>query len=448
MDKEMKDLIAHLTEAAASKAEAAIQDESAVRAVQALDLIQKNRDYLSLLECIVAVEEAVGAAKGWGDPSVADGKPWGWTMDDIRGLTGGHLHQLETTGLVRRAYSSNNHLYLRAADVDALKKAVEAARERKAEQEAWDRLEGGSGFLKAFQPSEQEALAYREVLADHDGLDYWADAVAPKVVGLERCKKAVLLALASTTDRHESKNRVHVLLWGPPETGKTAVARVAARLGGGWSSGAGRRTSKVGLTADASGQDLTPGILPRHHQGAVGVDELDKFAGEDQSGLLEAMEEGVVTINLGKFSTQLDAEVIVVATANHVAPLSPELVSRFDLVVHTALPSVEQAQAIAQDVITWWDRPKARQTVNLGAFLAWVREYEPEIPDTVRGEAVRNVNRYIRMGRETRPRRIESILRVAKSVARLNHRDVAREDVDRAIDLIAEMNDREEGSES
>ena len=156
------------------------------------------------------------------------------------------------------------------------------------------------------------------------------------------------------------------------------------------------------------------------------------------------MDSNQIRPSLRWLSTQLEVEVIAFATANHVAPLSPELVSRFDLVVHTALPSVEQAQAIAQDVITWWDRPKARQTVNLGAFLAWVREYEPEIPDTVRGEAVRNVNRYIRMGRETRPRRIESILRVAKSVARLNRRDVTREDVDRAIDLIAEMNDREE----
>jgi DNA replicative helicase MCM subunit Mcm2 (Cdc46/Mcm family) len=63
-----------------------------------------------------------------------------------------------------------------------------------------------------------------------------------------------------------------------------------------------QRTSKVGLTADASGDEITLGALPKAHKGIICIDELDKFTDKDRQGLLEAMEEGKVQIDVGKHS--------------------------------------------------------------------------------------------------------------------------------------------------
>ena len=63
----------------------------------------------------------------------------------------------------------------------------------------------------------------------------------------------------------------------------------------------GTRASKVRLTCDASQGELTEDALPTNHKGAVGVNELDKFGSDDQAGLLDSMEEGVIPVAVGKF---------------------------------------------------------------------------------------------------------------------------------------------------
>ena len=173
---------------------------------------------------------------------------------------------------------------------------------------------------------------------------------------------------------------------------------------------------------------------------------MDKFSGEDQSGLLEGMEEGRVTINIGKFvGDTLDAEALVVATANDVDKLKPELLSRFDFAVEMSLPTTEEARDIASDLIEHWDRPKATQQEDLAKYLKWVRGHDPQIPQSVRDAAKRLVgDNFIQLVGETRPRKIESVIRIAKSLARLNCRDVTVDDVRKAMLLSRELNRREE----
>ncbi len=71
------------------------------------------------------------------------------------------------------------------------------------------------------------------------------------------------------------------------------------------------------------------------------------------------------------------------------------------------------------------------------------RQREPEIPQDVREQAKDIVAQYIIYSRETRIRRLESILRVALSVARLNRRDVEIRDVQRAIKLLNDAKSEE-----
>ena len=180
--------------------------------------------------------------------------------------------------------------------------------------------------------------------------------------------------------------------------------------------------------------------LVRHPLGQG--DELDKFSVEDQAGCLDAMEEGEVHIQV--VGCPPPAEAIVVATANEVGRLKPELLDRFDFTVEVDLPSTHEAEEIMREVVEWWNRPKAQGTWSLGKFLRWVREHTPEIPQNVREQAKDVVAQYIVYSRETRIRRLESILRVALALARLNRRDVTVQDVQRAIRLLNDAKPREE----
>lgn len=300
-----------------------------------------------------------------------------------------------------------------------------------------------SKFLEDVQVDSADIERFEAILTSQDGVEYWAEAVAPKIVGLVEVKRALLIALASLPDIAGDRNRIHVLLWGEPGTAKTELAREVLRFGGGW---ADHGTSDVGLTADASGDELVPGLLPANHRGAVGVDELDKFAIGDQNGVLEAMETGEVTVNRGPFvNVRLPAEAIVVATANRLDKLRAELASRFDFTIEMTMPTVQQAREIMDDRIVWWNRPKGKDTEDLAKFLGWIRDFMPNLSESVRTQARALMDDYILMSGETRVRRLERVIRIALAIARLNRRDVVLQDFKRAIATIQESRATRDG---
>lgn len=433
-------------------------DEGPTLEDRVVELCGKNAAYARFLRHILAEERAIEAAggfyvRGQNVYNPMNPRPEGWELSGIQRrdpeFTGGHVAQLERYSLVFRAYDSQQYHLFRLADREAVERAL-ASLDRLAQEERASAVLGlaARDFLGNVRLTDEDGKRFEALLAEGtDPLDYWFPAVAPKIVttlSVERAKKAALLTLASTDDRHDNKNRIHTILHGPPETAKSRIAYAAtAKMGGVWAAG---RSTKVGLTADASQGDLTPGALPRAHKRPLGVDELDKFSSEDQSGLLEGMEEGRVTINIGKFvGDTLDAEALVIATANEIEKLKPELLSRFDFAVEMSLPTTEEARDIASDLIEHWDRPKATQQEDLAKFLKWVRQHDPQIPQSVRDAAKKLVgDNFIALVGETRPRKIESVIRIAKALARLSRRDVTVDDVRKAMLLSRELNRRSE----
>ncbi len=409
-----------------------------------VELCRKNPDYYSFLWQILDIEDKVRVDGDgfWKDGDGFGKKPYGWQLDDIEEMTGGHLSHLCQRGVVykQEKVSSNKYKYYLLTNAETTRKALTRIAEMKENEQSFELLSKARGFLSNMEVTDEDIERFKEILKENDGLEYWFDAVAPKIVGMKLHKKGILMALASTEDKYEDKNRVHVLLVGEPETGKSKLAWTVVSLGGGWTSGT--RASKVGLTFDASQGELTLGALCVNHKGCVGVNELDKFSGEDMAGLLDSMEEGVIPVAVGKFiGHMLPAETIVVASANDIFRVKPEVVSRFDFVVKTQLPTRTLAKDMWADMVDNWDLPKAKQTEELGKFLKWVRDFDPQIPQSVRDKAKELGHTYIEYAGEVRPRRLQSIIRVAKALARLNRRDVEIGDMERSLKLINQANE-------
>ncbi len=274
-----------------------------------------------------------------------------------------------------------------------------------------------------------------------DGTDmvaYWAQRINPKILKLEYEKTAALLSLASVQDRFGDRGRIHVLLYGEPGTAKSAIGDwLVHNLG---IFGASHRTTDVGLTADVSGNEITIGALPQADGNAIYIDEVEKFRQKrDWYGLLESMEEGEIIITAGKTRTRLSARCRVIASANTIDKLPPELIDRFDFKVEMHIPELEEEKEIIVSVIDSWRREKAEYYgEKLRGYLEWIKNYEPEINEETREVFGELMQMFIDLNEEVRGsmRKKESLLRVVSTVAKLNRREVQTDDFIRAVEML------------
>jgi len=359
----------------------------------------------------------------------------GWKMEDIEGLNGGMIAQMKEAGIITESpYHSNKHSYWILADdwylyEIALTRLFEEYENR--EHEVSIEPVDVSKYKENFE----------ELVKQHDMLDYWAKFINPKVTGLEHVKKAILLSIASTNDRHGDRGRIHVLLHGDPGTAKTELMMWLHHfLGAKFTT---HRSSDAGLMGGAIGNELVMGALPRADGHVICIDELDKFQKKDYAGLLEAMSDGRVTITLmkGEAEKTFKARVRVIAGCNKLDRFPPELLDRFDFKIHLTSPDKDDEKKIMEERIdTWFMEKPSYDGKELRAFLKWISDFEPKIPDETRKIAKKLMKIYIDMKEEEKGniRRDESILRVAYTIAKLNRRNVTPYDFLRAIELIDE----------
>lgn len=302
------------------------------------------------------------------------------------------------------------------------------------------------GFLDDVYVSNRDIYEFQRILqtireknmdndVQYSGLDYWYEAVAPKIIEMDDVKRAVLCALASHWDRYGDRFRVHILCYGKYSsgTGKTPILRFMRNLGGGYVSA--QRATKAGLTVNL--HEGVTGFLPRHHKNACGIDEIDKFSAEDRNSLLEVMEDGMVTFASAKFQGSVPAESIIIAGANSISWLTPEQFLRFDFRFRIDPYTVREAQNIADDISMYMGKPKSRDTEKLKKYLKWIRSREAQLSDEVRSHGAKIIKNYIEYSKNTNIRHVQSIWRVARSLARLNYSDVTVEDVKRAVKMLS-----------
>ena len=361
---------------------------------------------------------------------------FGWRIEDITGLNGGMIAQMQKHGIIIQSpYHSNKYGYWMLAESWyifelALDKIYEELEKQQTNEVTLEPIDVSSYREK-----------FDELVKKYDMLDYWARFINPKVTGLEKVKKALLLSIASANDKHGDRGRIHVLMHGDPGTAKSELMLWLHHFLG--AKYATHRSSDAGLMGAGVGKEIIPGILPRADGHVICIDELDKFQAKDYAGLLEAMSDGIVTISLGvgEIEKTFKARVRVVAGCNKTDRFPPELLDRFDFKIKMESPTREDEKRIVTNLIdNWFMEKPSYNGVELRAYLEWIKNYEPEISQQTRRIVKKLIQMYIDLRGDEKGniRRDESIMRVAYTIAKLNRREVLPEDVVRAIELIDE----------
>jgi DNA replicative helicase MCM subunit Mcm2 (Cdc46/Mcm family) len=390
------------------------------------ELCAKNSIYEPLLRCIVRVDKAF------------EKDEFGWQIKDVPDLNGGSLKSLFQNGLIKQSYHSANYNHYRLNvprdDLTAILDDIEFVRLEP------ERIKLGAKLQNTQSPIINPELIqkFEKMLADGtDMLDYWGKWINPKIEGMITLKKSLLLCMASHADRWGDRGRIHVLLHGAPGGAKSVLMEwITYQLGAEFVS---QRASKVGLTGDASGNEITPGALPRANGGILCIDELDKFCHKDRQGLLDAMEQGKVKIDVGKISAVLNAEVRVIASANRIDDFSPELLDRFDFKYELQPVSGEEEKKMTYSIVDNFFRSKeGYDGISLKNYLMWVAGYEPQILPEIRQKIGTLMCMYLDLDEAMRgsPRKKQTVLRIAYTIAKLHKRNVEVKDFLGAIKIL------------
>lgn len=284
---------------------------------------------------------------------------------------------------------------------------------------------------------EQIAKLLSDLVEKQDPMDYFSRYLFPEIVGsqYDAVRKAVLLMLATRRDK-KKRTRIHILLVGKAGSGKTEILLwLQNKLGAHFVNA--EHTSKIGLSGDARGKEITAGALAEAHGNILCIDELDKMSVRDQSALLQAMEEGRYTITKGKFRERFKAEVRVVATANDITKIQKPLLDRFDFIFNLDVPSREErAKNVDHLVEQFFDMFDAPKGDIIREYLGWVHDFDPSVEKM---DKIKEVMRsYIKLTSkelsEASYRSLElSILRIAYALAKLRRKNVTPVDVVKAI---------------
>lgn len=391
-------------------------------------LCKRDAKYETILRNIISTDRAY------------ENDSFGWQFKDIQGWSGAHVNILMQEHLIIYGYKSNSATHYRlAVDGAQLEQIVNEVEQVRIEAEQKhvqaERLRTKVATLSPELVERFETLIQETT----DVLDYWCKYINPKIEGMENTKKAIMLSLASHGDKFGDRGRIHLLMHGDPGGAKSQLMNwVVYQIGAEFCS---QRTTKVGLTGSASGEEITPGAIPKAHgrSGILCIDELDKFSNDDRQALLESMEEGKFHIEAGGLSGTLDAEIRVIASANKIDKFSPELLDRFDFKIEIKAPGGENEKKITCSILDhWFENKEGYGGEELGAYLRWIKSFEPMIPKEIREKAKLLLSMYIDLDENIRGsmRKKESIMRVAFTIAKLNKRNVEIRDFITAIKLL------------
>lgn len=257
----------------------------------------------------------------------------------------------------------------------------------------------------------------------YDPLKYFSGFVCPEIWGYDDVKKSLLLMMMYDDDQvFGQRNRLHMLLAGEPGTAKSVFADwVIDNFHALYSDS---NSTRVGLTANASGKHLTSGLLNKAHHSILVVDEIDQL--EDRDSLREAMERGQYHIAKGKYDEDMEAMVRVIGCLNDIGRLSPALLERFDFTFTFDTPTLHASKMISKTLINNYFRGINVQNIAfLKGYIDYVSDFDPCLSDEEFDHAQNVFDGYFSSSKKGKSGRwISGVIRTAKAIARFNHRDV------------------------
>lgn len=284
-----------------------------------------------------------------------------------------------------------------------------------------------------------ELALYFDSIRLNKPLDCLSQFICPHLVGSEwmDIRKATLLMLLTQNDS-VTRMRLHVLLVGSAGTGKTEKLLWwrenldAVMING-------ELASKTGLVGDARGNRVTPGLLADYDGNVVCIDELDKMNTRDQSGLLQAMEEGQYIIVKGKHRQPFRAEVRVIGACNELGLIQRPLLDRFDFIYFcTTASREERAEQTPRIVDSFFGKEQDEYKI-VKKYVQWLGDFNPIIMPEDRIDVVDTIQKYILNAKEVEIEKVSyrslemSILRAAWAMAKLQKKNINKQDVIEAI---------------
>lgn len=214
-----------------------------------------------------------------------------------------YLNSLVARGLLRVGFKSNNTTAYVLEDIELTDKVLR-------------KLRGEIVDLDLKEPEERLPEDFLNTLIGYDDL-----------------KGLILRSL------HADKP-LHLLLVGPPASGKSIVLSEISRL----------PRSRFALGGSSSKAGITQ-LLAEQRPRYLIIDEIDKANKEDLSTLLSLMESGLVSITKGHQQEIIRMKTWIFAGANSMKSIAPELASRFH-VVHMEPYTEEDFVVVAERVLS------------------------------------------------------------------------------------------------
>jgi len=263
-----------------------------MEAVELYDLVAEDPKLQEVLERFVR-EERAGRQKDY-----FLGLEWFQVQSNPK-----YLNSLVTRGLLRIEFKSNNTTTYVLDDLELTDKVLR-------------KLRGEVVDLVLTEPEERLPENFLNTLVGYDDL-----------------KELIFRSLTA-------KRPLHILLVGPPASGKSIVLSEIGRL----------PRSRFALGGSSTKAGITQLIAEQRPRYLI-IDEMDKANNEDLSTLLSLMESGLVSITKGHQQEQIRMKTWVFAGGNSLKSVAPELASRFHI-VHMEPYTREDFIVVAERVLT------------------------------------------------------------------------------------------------
>lgn len=182
------------------------------------------------------------------------------------------------------------------------------ANERNKQKDKNYESENSRAWIAEKRKAEIESFATNFADGKYTVYDELPKMVAPYIAGNEELKLALCYSLASTPDKP-----VHLLMIGNPASVKSDLLYEAKEIFPEAVFG-GPRSTEAGLTINS--QDGSPGLLMLANGGIALIDEFDKIRRGEINAVYQALENGIISVNTGKFKGDYSTKFTCIAAAN------------------------------------------------------------------------------------------------------------------------------------